>query len=407
MKKNINRESISEYSQQYAKKLCSIHFSEHKFITGNEILQLSEIKQVNYFIIKTIFGIWKEEVKKLESPYFNYSSIETKKALKEFMNVLSRNIKIKKRNFISLVTQATEDSLVLLLQPREYYTNLFLNCNPLVSEKKLLELRKYIKLDNYLIDRLLKEIKETENKILPTYEIKKIIYSELSETHDSELVDSTIEKLSKIESVELDFFYDDLNKEPLVDDTEEIKTNSEGLNKKGIENKVEEEKEVEIEELEKNSLKEEIPCNQEIEELENKIIEETEDQEAKKPTFQQTELPFDEVPVPQETKPSIHENLQQSTSEVGELSIVDLHQNKKLEQLSSTLSLNQRFRFSNELFDGDRELFTAILKSLDEKSTYEDAISFVNEKCKLEKDTPEETKETFQDFLGLIKKRFD
>ena len=427
MKKNINRKAITKYSEQYAKKLCSKHFSEHKFITGEQILEVSKVKQVNYFILKILFETWTKEIEKLESPFFNYSSNDTKKALKEFMNVLSKNIKIKKKNFEKLAQEATEDTLLLLLDPKEYYTNLFFNCNPLVTEKKLLEFKKYIVIDSSLIDNLILEIKETQNKILPTYEIKKILYSNSLDNNDSKLVQETLDSLSDLVPVDIDeFSTDKTNKSEIIENTanEIVEDTGEEIPLDEVEEASSDE-ESKLINPEKN--KDEIPSYQEVEELENSIKEEdTEvnntleekkedetaiDDKASYAPFEQTQLPFTnsndttlkEVKTIEET--SLHDTLKKSEEE--KLSIADLHQKQKIEKLSASLSLNQRFRFANELFNGDREFFKGVVEEIDTKENFDEAMNLIHEKCTAEMIQSEESKDTFKDFVELVQKRFE
>ena len=94
MESVINHEYINSYAEAYANRIVDRYFSENSIIDGENILTLTEIQQINLFIIKNIMVKWQAEAKKIRSPFFNYSSPEVQNALQDFMNVLSRNINI-------------------------------------------------------------------------------------------------------------------------------------------------------------------------------------------------------------------------------------------------------------------------------------------------------------------------
>ena len=87
MQKKLNEDFIEKYSEQFAAKISEDFFASHSHIRGQEILNISPSKQVNFFVIKLLFNNWQQESQRLESPFFNYRSPEVKDALLQFMNV--------------------------------------------------------------------------------------------------------------------------------------------------------------------------------------------------------------------------------------------------------------------------------------------------------------------------------
>lgn len=120
MQKELNEDFIEKYSEQFATKISENFYASHSHISGKEILTVSPSKQVNFFIIKLLFNNWQQEFQRLESPFFNYDTIEVKEALLQFMNVLSQSIQIEKKEFDVLLREATKDTLFLIMVPNDY-----------------------------------------------------------------------------------------------------------------------------------------------------------------------------------------------------------------------------------------------------------------------------------------------
>src|SRR5690349_3837995 len=103
MDEKISLEAIARYSEAYSDKLMHGFFSSRDKITGSEILALSNIQQVNLFVIRELFKAWKEETRKQKSAYFDYDSPDVKEALTTFMSVLSNHISINRNDFSPLL----------------------------------------------------------------------------------------------------------------------------------------------------------------------------------------------------------------------------------------------------------------------------------------------------------------
>ena len=122
MTAQINGNYLENYARSYAELVCDQFFSTRQFITGQEIIQLTPSAQVNFFIIKRLFELWQEELGKLKSsPYFDYRDIAVHEALTQFMNVLSRRIKVERRYFESTVQEAVQEAIQLATDPVHFY----------------------------------------------------------------------------------------------------------------------------------------------------------------------------------------------------------------------------------------------------------------------------------------------
>ena len=90
MDEKISLEAITRYADEYADKVLDRFFSSREKVTGNEIRELCTIQQVNLFVIRELFKSWKEDTKKLQSPYFDYETPEVKEALESLMKLRLR-----------------------------------------------------------------------------------------------------------------------------------------------------------------------------------------------------------------------------------------------------------------------------------------------------------------------------
>ena len=55
MDEKISLESISQYSDAYSAKVLKAFFLRKDKITGQEILTLSDVQQVNFFVVRVFF----------------------------------------------------------------------------------------------------------------------------------------------------------------------------------------------------------------------------------------------------------------------------------------------------------------------------------------------------------------
>ena len=159
MENNLNSKGIEEYCARFCQVVADRHFENNKTISGKEILELQDIRQINLFVIKYLLAEWTKEVSKLKSPYFDYTAPEARTALKEFMNILSRHISIEKEYFLPLLKQATRDTILLIFSPYDYYMHLI--HTPDQHELSLNELKKmskYVKINNNLLQGLISAI---------------------------------------------------------------------------------------------------------------------------------------------------------------------------------------------------------------------------------------------------------
>src|SRR5688572_29161881 len=106
MDNNLSVEKIKSYSIDFANTICNNFFKINNRISGQQILTVTPVKQVNLFILKNLFEEWEKESEKLKSNYFDYENESVKAALQNFLNILSQNISISRRDFEPLLVKS-------------------------------------------------------------------------------------------------------------------------------------------------------------------------------------------------------------------------------------------------------------------------------------------------------------
>ncbi len=152
MTAQINGNYLEKYAISYSEMVCDQFFSNRKFITGQEILQLTPCVQVNFFIIKRLFELWQEELGKLKgSPYFDYRDIAVYEALTQFMNVLSRRIKVERIHLEGILQDAVQDAIQVATDPLTYFQNELAKAPAGKINEYLKENKKYFKWNEMLV----------------------------------------------------------------------------------------------------------------------------------------------------------------------------------------------------------------------------------------------------------------
>ena len=345
MTAQINGNYLEKYAISYSELVCDQFFSSRKFITGQEIIQLTPSTQVNFFIIKRLFELWQEELGKLKgSPYFDYRDIAVHEALTQFMNVLSRRIKVERTHVEGILQDAVQDAIQVATDPLTFFQNELAKAPAGKINEYLKENKKYFKWNESLVIGLIDktgiglDLESYQQAILANFQSLKVS------------MDSPKELLASLGDT-------------LVFDLEEYWGQSNDLEETEEATVPEFEDEVESPGFEPEE--EEV----ELEELEEELI----------------QLPEESIPTPQPEKSEAIP----STSATGKgldaahlqsLFASESYRGMKgiLGELTDSLALNQRFMFTKELFDGNSDLLRHALKSVDESPSFEAAVELIN-----------------------------
>lgn len=121
---HLNTTAVPTLSKQMSRSLCQKSFQNYAKIDGEQLISLTNSRQVNSFIIRSLFNQWKKEVERLESPYFDFKHEKVKAAVKQFMNVLSNHISIDQEHLEPLLERAISDTILITFAPKDFLTNL-------------------------------------------------------------------------------------------------------------------------------------------------------------------------------------------------------------------------------------------------------------------------------------------
>jgi hypothetical protein len=317
MDEKISLESIARYSDAYTEKILKAFFTSRDKITGPEILSLSNIKQVNLFVVRELFKAWKEETNKLKSPYFNYESPDVSEAFQTLMETLSNNIAVEEVHFRPLFKNAVTQTLLAVFDPYDFFSMIISGKDNKLVVANFREEIKYLKVNNAPLDRLLDKLTEKGVQEITGNEAFAILDQILEEVNfNPEDVDSYLEKFSAVVPLDANKFYVEKSQHP-----EPPKMPSPaGLNKSA----------------------------------------------GNTPSAQNTETGAPKSSsindsLNKQTRPSLAENFQ------------------KISKIKDNLTINQKFMFTKVLFHGDFELFSKAIDQLDRQDNMKGAMRYLEQ----------------------------
>lgn len=208
MDEKISLEAIALYSDAYAEKVVKRFFDKKPRISGQEILSLCDVQQINLFIVRELFKVWKDELRKLKSPYFDYEKAEVKSALDTFMSVLSQNISVEQQHFTPLLKKAVSQTLLMIFDPYDYYSVLITGKNNKLDITQFQEEIKYIRINKAPLEKLLEKLKTgtaTEVSGNEAFAVLDQILEAVNFTPED--VDQYVEQFSAVEKLSPEQFY--------------------------------------------------------------------------------------------------------------------------------------------------------------------------------------------------------
>lgn len=183
MDEKISLEAIAVYADAYAEKVLKGFFSTKDKISGQEILALCNIQQVNLFVISELFKAWKEETSKLRSDYFDYENPEVKEAQATYVRVLSNHISVDRQHFAPLLKRAVNQTLLAVFDPYDFFSMLISGKNNRLDLKIFREEIKYLKINKAPLERLLEKLESKGAQEIPGNEAFAILDQILEEVN--------------------------------------------------------------------------------------------------------------------------------------------------------------------------------------------------------------------------------
>jgi hypothetical protein len=374
-----NVAEIKNTSQAFAEVVCEEYFKTKENINGSEIIGLTEIKQLNLFILKELFEKWQIEISNIKSPYFNYSEPEVQKALDDFMNILSRHIHVNSENFKGILETSVKKTIGLFSDPKSFFVEEMRSLTDFkLTADWLTKNGKFFKDYNWVLRELLTKL----NGVSFIYANEAIDF--INQFFDDNRIEDHTKELSDISKIADEHSPAASANNPyqsFFDSIEEYKMAKPQM--------IAKESEVDVhavEVVEKDEPITEMRLTQVQEKIETVI----------------TENPVTKT-IEKETTVTLHESMQ-LTSENSSLS--DFHQKRKIDSIKGNISLNQKFLFINNLFGSDSNIFNGAIDELENCNSFSEAkdqmIKKYLPKYKWDLNSPEA-----EEFFDILKRRYN
>lgn len=151
MSNKFNANALTEYSKSYARRIAADFYQHQSTISGQQILSLTPISQINLFIISSLSDKWRADAEKFRSPYFDFTAADVQEALQHFMNTVSQHISVRREHLEPLLTDATRRTIIMIFDPRAYFDEL-LRAQPefTLSADSLKQISRYTKINQFI-----------------------------------------------------------------------------------------------------------------------------------------------------------------------------------------------------------------------------------------------------------------
>lgn len=345
MEEKISLEEINRYGNAYADKVLDVFFASKESITGPEILTLCNLQQINLFVIRELFKSWKEETRKLRSPYFNYELPEIREALDNLMTLLSQHINISRPNFEPLLKKAISQTLLVVFDPYDFYSMIITKPNNKLEVASFREEIKYIKVNKAPLERMVQKLEEKGLKEISGNEAFSTLDQILEEVNFTpEDVEGYMAQFSAIIPLDANKFF--------------------------------------VAKTEQESAPVPVPPP---------VVEKRQDASAPPKRSEQVYA----------NKPAVRVTLNESLNRQGRSTLADNF--LRVGKIRDSLTINQKFMFTKVLFHGDFELFSQAIEHLDKLDNKKAAIRYIENEHATAWD---HDSDEYHEFMELVDKRF-
>lgn len=159
MSNKFNANALSEYSKSYARRIASDFYQQQPTMNGQQILSLTPISQINLFVISSLADKWQDDAAKFRSPYFDFTNEEVQEALRNFMNVVSQYISVRREHLEPLLADATRRAIIMVFDPRAYFDDM-LRSQPefTLTADALKQIIRYTKINQFIPAHILQRM---------------------------------------------------------------------------------------------------------------------------------------------------------------------------------------------------------------------------------------------------------
>ncbi|WP_028667299.1 hypothetical protein [Runella zeae] len=379
----FNVSVLNDYSQRFARKVCDDFFLHNSSASGQHILNLTAIPQINLFVISSLYDKWKADAEAFKSPFFDFENAEVREALKQFMNVVSRNISVKREYLEPILGEATKDTLVLLIDPNSYFNEIFRNqTNFTVTAETIQQLRKYVRFNKIVPQALADSLSD-----------RAFIYVNQAIEWSEQVI---AQRASELDSIEQ--WVGAFSEKVPLDVTSLLKKVARPEPPAPV---------IETPAAKSffDTLVEETPVVQPVkmeESMVTKPIEMPKPVESFKPT----------VPLPTVSRPTINDSagngLKESLNDrlrTEQSTVSDSYQKQPIASISQNIPLHQKFMFIHQLFSGSNSAYESAIAELEQAPDFATARSLISYKFASQY-LWDMTGDTVGELLEIVKRRF-
>lgn len=151
MSNKFNANALTEYSKSYARRVATDFYQQHTTMNGEQILSLTPITQINLLIISSLSDKWKADAEKFRSHYFDFAHVDVQEALQNFMNVVSQHISVRREHLEPLLADATRRTIIMIFDPRDYFDEI-LRSQPefMLTAAALKQITRFTKINQFI-----------------------------------------------------------------------------------------------------------------------------------------------------------------------------------------------------------------------------------------------------------------
>lgn len=439
--KPLNTDYLHNYSRDLALLLSNKFFANTDIITGEQILEFSNIKQINFLIFKILEERWEAEASRLESPFFDYSQPEVQDGLRTFLNVLSRHIRVQKKAFTAILIEAIYGTLQLVLDPRSFYEQEIQKPAKIkLTAEYYRRSVKYIQYNREIFKTFVGELALRYNDTFQAEDALTVWHNTLRDHwRYIEPIEWRVKAFNSMLELSIDSIYTrateaEVEVQTVVVEDAKVEEKEEAKEEEVVENialeslptaeEEEEEEETKEEESIENVTFESLPTLDETAKEEEKEDEEHEEETETIDAVLESLPTLDEIEKEEETK---EDETTQYFAEIGKEietpaetnttpttdkentapepdTIVSKYRQERVSSLLDAIPLHEKFTFIDELFGGDNLAFQDALEKIDKSPNYEDARRLTNQY--ILQFNWDFDRDSTQDFLAWLGRRF-
>ena len=390
MSNKFNANALTEYSKSYARRIAADFYQQHTAINGQQLMALTPISQINFLIISHLSDKWQVDTAKFRSPYFDFTAAEVQESLQSFMNVVSQYISVRREHLEPLLADATRRTITLIFDPRAYFDDVLRSqADFTVTIEALRQITRYTKINQFIPTHI---TQRTNGKPF-VYVNQALIYLDEALTqkgHELEHYDKYValfsEKLPMDVSALLrshvpdnipappvrSFF--DAAIETAIPPAPLVVESTAAANPHVVASKADLAPASPVEDtasvtgakfLDGHSGPEPVAPISQPSQLETGAI--------SQPVVGETSQPITVV----DTPPALNDTLRETTTGDSNTVAEKFHR-APIESVARSISLNQKFRFINQLFNGNSSAYNQAVEEIDTLDNYGQALDLVS-----------------------------